>query len=139
MRRRVRVRMKRLARALREPMVGAGGVDVVGVGVGAGLLVRRRLSRRRKAVWMSLLPRLRRWKIARRERLKDGRLSRARSVRRVRVDVIVVAGSVAGVIAEDAIVVGENLVGGTSGWILCGRGLRRVARGRLRRMMRLSI
>lgn len=139
MRRRVRVRMKRLARVLREPMVGAGGVDVVGVGVGAGLLVRRRLSRRRKAVWMSLLLRLRRWKIARRERLKDGRLSRARSVRRVRVAANVVAGSVAGVIAEDAIVVVENLVAGTSGWILCGRGLRRVARGRLRRMMRLSI
>ena len=49
------------------------------------------------------------------------------------------AGTVVDVIAEDAIVVVGNLVGGTSGWILCGRGLRRVARGRLRRMMRLSI
>jgi len=139
MQRRVRVRMRRLARVLRGPMVDAGGVDVVGAGVAVELPVSRRLRRRRKAVRMRLLLRLRRWTSARRERLKDGRLSRARSVHRVRVDASVVAGSVAGATAEDANVVAGNLAAGTSGWIRCGSGLRRVARGRLRRMMRLSI
>ena len=136
---RVLVRMRRLARVLREPMVAAGGVAAVAAGVAVGLRASRRLRRHRKAVRMSLLLRLRRWKSACRERLKDGRVRRARSVRRVRVDVIVVAETVADVIAEDASVAAGNLAAGTSDWIRCGSGLHRAVRDRLRRMMRLSI
>ena len=120
-------------------MAAADGVAVAGAGVGVGLRVSRRLGRRRKAVRMSLLLRPHRWKIVRRERLKDGQLSRTRSVHRVRGDVNVVVETVAGEIAEAANVAVGTLVAGTSDWIRCGSGLRRVVRGQLQRMMRLSI
>ena len=139
MRRHVQVRMTRLARVLRAPMADAGGVGVAGAGVVAGLRVSRNPGCRRKAVQMSLLLRLRHWKIARRARLKDERLSHVRSGHRVKVDVIVVVGTVAGVIAEDANVAAGNLPAETSGWTRYGSGLRRVVRGQLQRMMRLSI
>lgn len=139
MQRRVRVRMRRLARVLREPMVAGGGVGVVAAGVDAGLRASRRLRRRRKAVRMNLLLRLHLWKSACRGSLKDRRLSPARNVHLVRKDVIAEAVAVVGVIAEDAIVVGEILEAGISGWIQFGSGLRHVVRGQLLRTMRLSI
>jgi hypothetical protein len=137
MQRRPQVMKRRLARVLREPMVVAGGVAAVAAGADVGLRVSRWLGRRLKAVRMSLLRRLRRWKSMRRERPKVVRSSRARSEHRVKVDANVVAGIVAGVIAVDANVVVGNLAAGTSGWTQCGSGLHRVARGRLRQVMRL--
>ena len=65
---RAQVRMRRLARVLREPMVDAGGVAVVAADVDE-LRVSRKRRRCRKAVRMRLLPRLLRWKSARRESL----------------------------------------------------------------------
>lgn len=141
-----RMKRKRLARALRGLMAAAGGVvGVAGVG-DAGLRVRRRLGllsgRRLKASRRSLRWRLRRWRSARRERLRDGLLrcvsreslgSRVRRLVRVRVDA-----SVAGASAVDGIgtVVDASGVGAISGWIRCGRGLRREVLGRLRATMR---
>jgi hypothetical protein len=135
--------MKRLVKVLRGPMVGAGGAVGVDAVVDAGLRVSRKLGLL-KAVRMSLLRRLRRWKSAdlrglREWMLKRRRLRRVKIVDRVRVDESAVVGIVAGVSGVDATGAGVMLADEIRGRIRCGSGLLRVERGRLRRRMSLSI
>ena len=139
-RRRVRaasVKRKRLARVLRERMEAAGGVGVGDGVVAAGLRVSRRLGRRVRASRRSLRWRLRRWKSAHRERLRNGlrrcgsRASCARRLVRVKA-----GGSVVDANAADGSVVDASVVDATRDWMRCGSGLRREVRGRRRAMMR---